>query len=415
MDRRFTMMAALIAMYFFSYYYRISPAVIAPFLTQEFSLGAERLGLLAGIFFFVFAFAQFPLGPALDSIGPRLVISLLSAIGVLGSLIFALAPSFTICLLGRALLGLGMSGMYMGNLIVVAIWYPPRSFATLTGVVSALGNTGALTAAVPLALLAESVGWRTSFLIFGGINSLLTLSIWLTVRDHPFREGNDPPPAAQKYAARRAYREILSTPSFWGVAVMLFFTTGSFFSLQSLWGGTFLMDVFGMKPREVGWLISCLTAGFILGSLLTGRISDRWRISRKRQALITMGLYLIPLLLIGTKIRPGREYLLYPAYFATGLLASAGVLIVAHLKELFPRQIVGTALALGNFFAVIGIATLQYLMGWLIERHPVVAGVYPAEAYRDAFILLFAGVAGALTLYSRTREIPVVFEEESSE
>ena len=48
---------------------------------------------------------------------------------------------------------------------------------------------------------------------------------------------------------------------------------------------------------------------------------------------------------------------------------------------------------------------LQYLMGWLIERHPAVGGVYPPEAYRDAFFLLFAGMAAALILYSRTREI----------
>jgi predicted MFS family arabinose efflux permease len=399
------MMAALIAMYFFSYYYRISPAIMAPYLTQEFSIGAERLGLLASIFFYVFAFAQFPLGPAFDSIGPRKVISALSAIGALGSLIFALAPSFTICLFGRALLGLGMSCMYMGNLMVIAIWFPPRSFALLAGMVSAQGNTGALTAAVPLALLAETVGWRTSFLIFAGINSVLALSIWLTVRDHPPRQENGHPPVAQKYAASQAYRRILGTSSFWGIATMNFFTTGSFFAVQSLWGGTFLMDVFGMKPREAGWLISCLTGGFILGSLVTGKISDHWTFGRKRQALITLGLYLIPLLFIGTMLRPGRESLLYPAYFVTGLFASGGVLIWAHLKELFPRQIVGTALALGNFFAVIGIAMLQYLMGWLIERHPAVGGVYPPEAYRDAFFLLFAGMAAALILYSRTREI----------
>ena len=399
------MMAVLIAMYFFSYYYRISPAIMAPYLMQEFSLGAERLGFLASIFFYVFAFAQFPLGPALDSIGPRAVISALSAIGALGSLIFALAPSFIICLFGRALLGLGMSCMLMGTLMVVAIWYPPRSFALLGGMVSALGNTGALTAAVPLALLAESVGWRTSFFIFAGINSFLTLSIWLTVRDHPPRQGNGPSPAAEKYAVSQAYRRILSTPSFWGIATMNFFTTGSFFAIQSLWGGTFLMDVFGMRPRETGWLISCLTAGFIAGSLVTGKISDHWRVSRKRQALITLGLYLIPLLLIGTTVRPGRESLLYPAYFSTGFFASGVVLILAHLKDLFPRQIVGTALALGNFFSVIGIAMLQYLMGWLIERHPAVGGVYPAEAYRDAFFLLVACMAAALILYSRTREI----------
>ncbi len=80
------------------------------------------------------------------------------------------------------------------------------------------------------------------------------------------------------------------------------------------------------------------------------------------------------------------------------------VLALAHLKELFPRQIIGTALTLSNFFAVIGIAVLQYLMGVLIERHPAPGGVYPAEAYRDAFLLLVAGLAVALVFYSRTRE-----------
>lgn len=398
------MLAALIAMYFFSYYYRISPAVIAPYLMQEFSLGAERLGVLGSLFFCVFAFAQFPLGPALDSIGPRKVLTTLSAIAVLGSLVFALAPSFGVSLVGRALMGLGISGMFMGNLFVVAIWYPPASFATLAGVVSALGNVGALTAAVPLALLAESAGWRASFIIFAGINSLLALSIWLTVRDRPPGEEVLSRP---KYRAGSAYWEILKTPSFWGVSFMLFFASGAFFSLQSLWGGPFLKDVFGMKPKEVGWLISCLTAGFIAGSLLSGRISDRFRISRKRQTLITLGFYVVPLFLLGTMIRPGREVLLYPAYFATGLLASAVILLVAHLKDLFPRHITGTALALGNFFNVIGIAALQFLMGVLIERYPAAGGVYPAEAYRDAFFLLAGGVAAALVLYSTTREAPV--------
>ena len=149
MNRRTAMIGVLIAMFFFSFFYRTSPAVIAPYLSREFSLGAERLGLLSSIFFSVFAAAQIPLGPALDFIGPRRVITVLGAVGALGSLIFALAPSFDICLLGRGLTGLGMSCMYMGTLTIVANWYPPRSFATVTGIVASLGNAGALSEGRP--------------------------------------------------------------------------------------------------------------------------------------------------------------------------------------------------------------------------------------------------------------------------
>ncbi|RPJ37680.1 MAG: MFS transporter, partial [Deltaproteobacteria bacterium] len=74
MARRDLMLGVLISFFFLSFFYRTSPAVLAPYLAQEFSLGAERLGLLSSIFFYVFALAQIPLGPALDFIGLRLVI-----------------------------------------------------------------------------------------------------------------------------------------------------------------------------------------------------------------------------------------------------------------------------------------------------------------------------------------------------
>ena len=74
MNRRTAVIGVMIALFFFSFFYRTSPAVISPYLAREFSLGAERLGLLSSIFFLVFAAAQVPLGPALDFIGPRKVV-----------------------------------------------------------------------------------------------------------------------------------------------------------------------------------------------------------------------------------------------------------------------------------------------------------------------------------------------------
>ncbi len=404
MSRRNAMLAVMISLFFFSFFYRTSPAVISPYLLRDFSLGAEKLGLLSSIFFIVFAVAQIPLGPALDFIGPRKVVAVLGTLGALGSLTFALAPSYEVCLLGRGLTGLGMSCMYMGTLTIVANWYPPRQFATLTGIVSSLGNAGALTATIPLALLAGSLGWRGSFHLFAALNLLLAVLAWVIIRDRPARVANQPVLSPGHFSLGKAFRAVLETSTFWFIAILNFFTAGSFLAFQGLWGGPFLMDGFELSPVEAGSVLSMIAFGYIIGCPLTGMISDRLVPSRKTLTLIILSMYLVPLLSLSFFLGPGRNFFLFPVFFSIGLFASGLVLSISHLKELFPSRIVGTALSLNNLFAIGGAGILQYLMGWIIERHPAVGRIYPIEAYREAFLLLLGGMVGSLLLYLRAKD-----------
>ena len=233
------MLAVMVSLFFFSFFYRTSPAVISVYLLRDFSLGAEKLGLLSSIFFIVFAVAQVPLGPALDFIGPRKVVSVLGTLGALGSLTFALAPSYEVCLLGRGLTGLGMSCMYMATLTIVANWYPPRQFATLTGIVSSLGNTGALTATLPLALLAGSLGWRGSFHLFAAVNFLLAVLAWMTIRDRPARAAGQPVLLPEDFSLGKAFRAVLGSSTFWFIATLNFFTAARFSHFRACGEGLF--------------------------------------------------------------------------------------------------------------------------------------------------------------------------------
>ena len=165
------------------------------------------------------------------------------------------------------------------------------------------------------------------------------------------------------------------------------------------------MDVFGLTPVGAGTILSSIAAGYIVGCPLTGTISDRLVASRKKLTVAVLSIYLVPLLLLCAFLRPGRSVYLVPAYFSLGLFASGSVLFMTHLKELFPPQIVGTALSCSNFFAIGGAGVLQYLMGWIIERHPSVNRVYPLEAYREAFMLLLVGMILSLLFYLRTEEV----------
>jgi len=164
------------------------------------------------------------------------------------------------------------------------------------------------------------------------------------------------------------------------------------------------MDVFGLTPAKAGAVLSAIAVGYILSSPLVGTVSDRFGIPRKKMALTILSCFLLTLLSFYTLLNPGRAFLLLPVYLSLGVFFSGGVLLLAHVRELFPKEVIGTALTGVNFFAIGGAATLQYLMGWIIERYPREGGVYPLAAYRSAFLVLLIGMAVSLFIYWRTKE-----------
>src|SRR5829696_10277782 len=102
MSRRLTVFALFTAAYFLSYFFRSANAVIAGDLARELHLNAGQLGLLTSLFFAAFAAIQLPMGVWLDRWGSRWVTPALMFIGAVGSLIFAISPTFVPLAIGRA-------------------------------------------------------------------------------------------------------------------------------------------------------------------------------------------------------------------------------------------------------------------------------------------------------------------------
>ena len=115
MNRRAAVFGLFSAAYFISYFFRSANAVISGDLSRELGLDAGQLGLMTSLFFASFAAIQVPMGIWLDRWGPRWVTPGLMFVGALGSLVFALAPSFVPLAIGRALIGVGMAGVLMGS------------------------------------------------------------------------------------------------------------------------------------------------------------------------------------------------------------------------------------------------------------------------------------------------------------
>lgn len=100
-----------------------------------------------------------------------------------------MSPTFFIAILGRIMVGLGVSVLFISTLKILANWFTKKEFALVTGILMAVGGLGWLSAATPPALLTGWLGWRVTFLIIGLVNLTLALFTYLIVRDTPTQMG----------------------------------------------------------------------------------------------------------------------------------------------------------------------------------------------------------------------------------
>jgi len=233
-SRRWSIFVITSALFFLSQFYRASNAVIAPQLMQDLSLDTKDLGLLSATFFYAFAVTQIPISVLLDRIGPRIMMTGLSLIGVAGAIIFALADSLGMGLVGRALLGIGMACNLMGTFKLLTLWFGPLSFATLSGTIFAIGSVGNIAATSPLVLLVQYMGWRWTYCLIAGITLLLTLALYIIVRDSPEQNpfGPSQKDAASFGKALSDLRVLLKMKDFWVISFGTFVSYGIFASFR---------------------------------------------------------------------------------------------------------------------------------------------------------------------------------------
>jgi predicted MFS family arabinose efflux permease len=376
-------------------FYRVSITVISPELSKDLNLTISQLGLLSSAFFYGFALCQLPLGLALDRFGPRIVVTILNTFAVAGALFFALAQDVTQSFWARIVMGIGLSCNLMGNLTLIAYWFPVNRFATLNGLFAGIGVMGNLLAATPLAFLAHTLGWRNSFLLFAGFNALQVLCFFLIVRDRPSGQRGANRPLGNPF---KGLNQVLRLPYYWIISVGTFFRYGCLMALQGLWAGPFLMNGLGVDIFTTGNALLLLGVGYMIGLPLFGRISDQ--VVRSRKKVILPSLWVMALLILSLAFLPRgiNIFWIYLWFLAMGLASAPGQIMYSHIKELVPSQVMATSMTGINLFTMLGAAFLMQAMGLVVEAGP--QGLSHPEAFRPAWYVCVVGLGLSGILYS---------------
>jgi len=396
---RWTTFTLVVLAYALSFFHRMAPATIAADLQQTFAVSGAVLGGIAATYFYIYTVMQIPTGVLVDTLGPRRILTLGGIIAGAGSLMFGLAESVAMLSTGRLLVGLGVSVIFIAMLKLHAAWFHDRHFGTFTGLSILLGNLGAIMAAAPLAWVLTTVSWRSVFEFIGLLSLTLGVLSWYLVRNTPtdaglpsMREldGHEAHPVHHGHwldGLKKVVRNRATWPAFW-VNVGL---SGSYFAFAGLWAAPYLTTAYGLSRAQATTYTSLLLAGFALGALVIGTLSD----SLGRRRLVILGFTLLHLacwlpLLAGLQLSQGMLLLLF---FLMGLGASCFTLSWACVKEVNPHAVSGMATSVANTGAFLGAGILQPLVGRTID----LTGNYSAGLY-VLFGFAVLGLIGALRI-----------------
>lgn len=403
LKRRWIGWILLTGVFILGSFHRVSTTVIADELMRAFSTTGAQLGLLHASFFYIYAALQLPAGALIDRAGVRKIAVAGALFMSLGSFVFALSGSFAVGFLGRGIIGLGSSVIYLTVLRYCANWYRPDELATLNGLTIAGSGLGALVAATPFAIVVGLLGWRRSIVGVGLVGVALVALIYLLVSDTPRAAGFSPIEGVSSSTSvsfstvRRNVEQVVRDAGTWMLGLILFFALGVSFTVLGLWAVPYFVHSYDVSVTQASNYVFLAQLGFLLGPPAFGWLSDRFH---QRTYLVIAASVLFTLA--------------YAVLAVTGvppLIVAGGLLFLVQLmnggfalsyivaKERHPEEASATAMGAINSIGWLGAAIYPAIMGAVLDvfwAGKTVAGarVYTLLGYRAAFAI--ATVSGVL-------------------
>jgi predicted MFS family arabinose efflux permease len=386
---------------------RSGGAVMASELMSARGYRPTEVGAIMGSMFLASAVVQLPAGVLYDRYGPRVMLSSLNLIAVVGLVLFASAASVPGLTLGRTLIGLGHGTVIAGIYILAVAWVPADRVATVTATVIGLaGGTGALLATTPLALILGQLGFTPTFAVLATLTLTFSAAIYFIVRDTPDDGGVRPGRVAESvWQSLRGLWEVASDRNLLPIYIMGSCFTAPFLTIGGLWAGPYLRDVHALTNTQSSLVLLVMMLALYLGYMAYGPL-DRIFNTRKRVVLGGVAGMLSCLL-------PLAAFPHLPLAVVVPLLVTFAfcspffVTLAAHCREFVPVQRVGRAVACINLMGLVNVFVLQAAAGVLVEG---VNGAEPGAA-AAGYRLVFAMVAIVLiitgSIYTRVRDVPV--------
>lgn len=392
-----TLLAAIICIlascfYMYEFILQVSPAVMTNQLINDLGLNAITLGTMAAFYYYSYTPMQLPAGFLFDRFGPRRLLTIAVLTCAIGAFLFGSTTNITTASIGRFMMGMGSAFSFIGTLVLISRWFPSRYFAFLTGLVELMSCVGAIVGETPLTIAVNHWGWRQTIIALGVLGVILSLLIWLIVRDSPevVSKGYKFQSTSKK-SLLQSFHQVASNSQTWFIALYSFMVWAPITAFAALWGVPFLVVAYGISTKAASAACTMIWLAIGIGCPVLGWWSDKVNLrGMPLKFAASLGIIgLIPVIYI--------PYLplfwLYICLFLFGLAASGQSLAFGVVKDNNHASVAGTAMGINNMATVAGGALFQPVIGiflhlnWNGTYHNGTP-FYNVEDYRKAFLIL---------------------------
>ena len=355
--------------------------LLKPVLEKELGWTESSYGWIVFAFQLAYAMMMPLAGRAIDYLGTRLGYLIAVIVWSIAAAAHALAGSALGFGAARFALGFGESANFPAALKTVAVWFPQRERALATGIFNSGANIGALVAPLAVPYLALHYGWRSAFVVTGGLGILWIVAwLWLyrepsehpllTAKEHDLiRSDNEP-----RTQERVSYARLLTNRGAWAFLIGKFLTDPVWWFFL-FWLPGFLNRTYGVDLSNLGLPLVVIYQASMVGSIGGGWISSSlikrgWTVNRARKTTMLICAVAVTSAIFVSKT--GGNLWLTVALVSIAAAAHQGwsANIFSLPSDVFPQSAVGSVVGLGGMAGAISGLLISPAIGyWLDWSH----------------------------------------------
>ncbi len=279
---RYYVLIMLMLTFMFNIADRLVMSILIEDIKAEFLLSDTQIGLLAGTAFTAFyLILGIPAGRLADRTNRKNMVAVALSLWSLMAALCGAAVGFWTMLLARLGVGVGEAGGGPPSVSIITDYFEPQELSRAMGIFAVGAVLGPVLGYAAGGLIAESYGWRWTFIILGLPGVLLGIILYFTIKEPKrgryFKKDSGQAGLAgvdEQQPFMVTMRSLFKNSVFFRVVLANSFTNIPSFAF-AIWLAPTLIRNFDVTQGEVGvYLGAVLFAGGVPGMILGGYLAD---------------------------------------------------------------------------------------------------------------------------------------------